>query len=410
MNFITKITNFFKRSTTTSSVDTGTTSPAVSNIEDYTQFFIGSGSSLNVATAYACARFLSESVANLSMVYQKKQGGIFKADEASILNYLLNIQPSAHINAFDFWSCIIRQKLLRGNAYILPMYDYNLELYALVLLTPGTVSHDTTNHTYTISDSFNGIYGTFAESDVIHIKGMSIDGGDGMSVVSYAKTTLAIAETGDNETLNRFKTGGNVIGLVTNDNSNVKGFGEVQDKELNKTAVNLDTRFRSGERIVNLPGEADFKQISLSSTDMQFLESRKFTVRDICRFFGVHPSFVFDDTSNNYKDAEEAWSAYLSNTLGPMLKQIETEFSRKLISPKLYAKYKFQFNREDLFSSDLVSRIEYQTKTIAAGLYTVNEWRLKENKEGIEGGDKVLVSANLKGINELTTNSNNGEK
>lgn len=410
MNFISKIAQFFKRSTTTSSADTGATYSAVPNIEDYSQFFIGSGSSLNVATAYACVRFLSESVANLSMIYQKKQGDIFKAYEASILNYLLNIQPSARINAFDFWSCIVRQKLLRGNAYILPMYDYNLELYALVLLTPGTVSHDTINHTYTISDSFNNIYGTYLESDIIHIKGMSIDGSDGMSVVSYARTTLAIATIGDNETLNRFKTGGNVIGLVTNDNSNVKGFGEVQDKELNKTAVNLDTRFRSGERIVNLPGEADFKQISLSSTDMQFLESRKFTVRDICRFFGVHPSFIFDDTSNNYKSDEEANSAFLSNTLNPLLKQIETEFSRKLISPKLYAKYKFQFNREDLFSSDLISRIDYQTKTIAAGLYTVNEWRIKENKDIVEGGDKILVSANLKGINELTINSKNGEK
>lgn len=50
---------------------------------------------------------------------------------------------------------------------------------------------------------------------------------------------------------------------------------------------------------------------------MQFLESRKFTVRELCRFFGVHPSFVFDDTSNNYKSAEMANVAFLSNTLNP---------------------------------------------------------------------------------------------
>jgi hypothetical protein len=32
---------------------------------------------------------------------------------------------------------------------------------------------------------------------------------------------------------------------------------------------------------------------------------------------------------------------------------------------------------------------------------TVNEWRAKENRPSVEGGDTVLVSANLKGINEM---------
>lgn len=108
--------------------------------------------------------------------------------------------------------------------------------------------------------------------------------------------------------------------MVTNNNS-VRGYGEYQDNELAGVATDLDTLFQSGQRIVSLPGDAQFKQISLSSTDMQFLESRKFTVREICRFFGVHPSFVFDDTSNNYKSAEMANVAFLSNTLNPLLRK-----------------------------------------------------------------------------------------
>ena len=39
----------------------------------------------------------------------------------------------------------------------------------------------------------------------------------------------------------------------------------------------------------------------------------------IRRFFGVPPSFVFDDTSNNYKSAEMANVAFLSNTLEPLV-------------------------------------------------------------------------------------------
>ena len=204
-------------------------------------------------------------------------------------------------------------------------------------------------------------------------------------------------------------------GIISNDTS-VRGFGEYQDAELEKTAEDVDTRFQNGERIVSLPGQVDFKQISLSSTDMQFLESRKFTVRDICRFFGVHPSFVFDDTSNNYKSAEMANVAFLSNTLNPLLRKIENELQRKLFSANLYGKRKIQFDRRGLYACDLESRVKYQADTIAAGLYTVNEWRREENKPPVEGGDTVLVSANLKSINELTApaapapNNPNNEK
>ena len=135
---------------------------------------------------------------------------------------------------------------------------------------------------------------------------------------------------------------------------------------------------------------------------MQFLESRKFTVREICRFFGVHPSFVFDDTSNNYKSAEMANVAFLNNTLNPILRKIECELLRKLVAPTLANKRKFEFNRQSLYACHLESRSKYWQQVIATGLYTVNELRREENKPDVEGGDVVLVSANLRTITELS--------
>lgn len=76
------------------------------------------------------------------------------------------------------------------------------------------------------------------------------------------------------------------------------------------------------------------------------------------------------------------------------------ELHRKLVAPNLCCKRKFQFDRRGLYACDLDSRIKYQAQTIAAGLYTVNEWRAEENKPPVEGGDTVLVSANLKNIDE----------
>jgi HK97 family phage portal protein len=356
---------------------------------------------LSVATVYRCVNILADSVANLPMQYMRLKGGIFVEDVSSSLHYLLNVQPDACMSANDFWRQAVQYLLLRGNAYIVPMYHpATLELHRLALVNPGCVSHDTVNDTYTVMDVHAGVSGTFAEGEIIHIKNFSHDGKTGVSTLSFASTSVQIARTGDNETLSRFANGGNVRGLVSNDGSSVRGFGEYQDKELQKTAVSIDEKFRAGERIVSLPGQVQFSPLSLSSTDMQFLETRKFSVREICRFFGVHPSFVFDDTSNNYKSAEMANVAFLSNTLNPLLRKIENELHRKLVSPSLCCKRKFQFDRRGLYASDLESRIKYQAQTIAAGIYTVNEWRREENKPPVEGGDTVLVSANLRGINE----------
>ena len=58
------------------------------------------------------------------------------------------------------------------------------------------------------------------------------------------------------------------------------------------------------------------------------------------------------------------------------------------------------FDRASLYACDLDSKVKYIAQTIAAGIYTVNDWRLKENQPAVEGGDTVLVSANLKSITE----------
>lgn len=397
---------WFRRDDT---VTTGTSSDAseIRKGNDYWPLLAGwsGGTALSIATVYRCVNLLADSVAVLPMQYMRLKDGRFVVDGNSRLNYLLNVQPDAAMSAFDFWRQVVQYLLLEGNAYIVPVYNpASLEIDRLALCGRGTVSHDTVNDTYTVFDETNAIYGTFAENEIVHFKGMSVDGKRGISVLAYARLTSDIAVTGDRETLNRFANGGNVRGIVCNDTS-VRGFGEYQDKELEKTAKNIDSRFQNGERIVSLPGQVDFKQISLSSTDMQFLESRKFTVREICRFFGVHPSFVFDDTSNNYKSAEMANVAFLNNTLNPILRKIEGELLRKLAAPSLAQKRKFEFNRQSLYACDLETRSKYWQQVIATGLYTVNELRREENKPDVEGGDQILVSANLKPITDLSADS-----
>lgn len=400
MNFWRHITNYFKRENK-SGAATGTGRTGA------TPLFMYDGQiAMCIATVFRCVKLLSESVANLPLQYLKRKDGVFADADNPRLDYLLNVQPDYALNAFDFWRQVVQEMLLDGNAYIVPVYNtVNMELDRLALCGRGTVRHDTINDCYEVNDLNNGISGRYSEEEIIHIKGMTLrDCKRGVSVLTHARLTTRIAVTGDQETHNRFANGGTVKGLVSNDKS-IKGFGEYQDKQLEETAKDLNYRYNiAGENIVASPGQVGFTQISMSSVDMQFLESRKFTVIEICRFFSVPPTFVYADTSNNYKTVEQADVDFLSHTLNPLLRNIETELRRKLIVPSLCCKYKFEFDRRELFACDLNGMMNYGTKLLQIGT-TVNEVRRMNNLAPVDGGDTVMVSANLRGINEIGAQS-----
>jgi len=150
-------------------------------------------------------------VAVLPCQYKRLKDGRFVTDYNSRLHYLLTVQPDTTMSAYDFWRQAVQAILLEGNAYIVPIYSpVTMEIDRLVLCGRGTVSHDTINDQYTVTDTVNGVFGVYEENEIIHFKGMSMDGKTGVSVLTYARLTSRIATTGDNETLNRFANGGNV--------------------------------------------------------------------------------------------------------------------------------------------------------------------------------------------------------
>lgn len=355
-----------------------------------------------VSTVYRCVALLSGSVASLPMQYMRLKGGRFVEDTANRLHYLLTVQPNPSTSAYDFWERVVQDVVQVGNAYIVPEYDYVAMCYGrLVLCARGSVTHDTLLDTYTINDPVGGVHGTYDASEIIHIKGMpGRNARTGISVLSYARVATSIASAGDRETEDRFRKGGNMRAFVTDDKT-TNPFVDYDRAEVKKVAASLTERVESGERFISVPAGVTVEPYTLSSSDMQFLESRKFTVREICRFFGVHPSFVFDDTSNNYKSAEMSNVAFLSNTLNPLLKKIENELHRKLVPESLCCKRQFRFDRRGLFAADLDSKMRYYQQLLTTGVHTVNELRRLENMAPVADGDRVLVSANLRALSEL---------
>ena len=355
---------------------------------------------MKIAAVFRAVNIISSGLATLKIEYKRKDRakGYFKIDNGkagSKLNYLLSVRPNSRLNAYEFKKNLVSQILIQGNAYVLPVKNILGEVEALYLLTPGSVAHDVYSNTYQIADPVNMISTVVSADEILHFKNVSSDGGyTGLSTVSYAALTLGIAATSDNETLKRFATGGRFKAILKN-NTSTKGWGEYQDEQLKAHGEDLQEAISRGDDILAVKGDVEVSPLSMSSADMQFLESRKFTIREIARFFNVPPSKLMDDTNSNYKTAELSNVDFYSEALKPLVEAIISEFSAKLLNEWNFQEYKFRFDLSSIYTLDLNSKAKWDKSRLENGVASVNDLRRESDIEPIEKGDDVYLSVNF---------------
>lgn len=351
---------------------------------------------MKISAVYRSVSILSGTIASLPLNIRKKaQAGHFEVDENDPLYSLLRWRASNRSTIYELLENAIIQILMQGNALIYPKFkDTNYS--ELVLITPGMWVYDKYTDKYTITDMVNGIKGTFDSWRVIHLRNKNLDGSKmGISTIQYAGRILNISANADEQTLANMKTGNKQKGFLTG-GSVMDGMGKLQDSQVDVVKQRLEDELTRGDAIMRLPGELKFQALSISPADAQILDNRKFSVFDVCRFFGVHPDKVFVEQTSNYKASENSQTSFMTDTLQPMLSQIETEFTVKLIARSLAGKQqKIQFDREYIYSLDPKTVASYYKDMFDVGGLTTNEIRVRQNMPPVEGGDVAFVTANV---------------
>lgn len=359
---------------------------------------VSEDTAMKLSAVYACVRILSDTVAGLPLKYKRRNEatGTYVDFTDAPMYYALTVRPNSRMTAFSFWKYVVVQMLLRGNAYVLIQQDFQ-DVYGFVLLNSETVAYNKYSGTYLVTDAVAGVNGTFTGDKILHFRNMSEDGGyTGVSTISYARKQLCIDATAENVVLDRFGRGG--IGkFVYRDKGGASGFGEYADEELNANGRDIERQLIT-QSVAVVRGEGELTQMQMTSADMQFIEQQKITVRAIGRFFGVHPSHLYEDTSN-YKSVDAGNIALYSAGVKPILNNIIAELSAKLLDETNYLRYRFEFDIDSLYITDALTEADYITKQIANGTMTINEARQRRNLPPVEGGEKTLVSTNMADLN-----------
>jgi hypothetical protein len=141
----------------------------------------------------------------------------------------------------------------------------------------------------------------------------------------------------------------------------------------------------------------------MNPKDVQLLETRRFQIEDIARFFGV-PSVLINDTSASTtwgSGIEQIVQGFYKLGLRPYLERYEASIHNSLLSPADRRNYEFEFDFGALLRGDELTRFQSYKEAINAGFKTINECRQAEGLYPIEGGDRAYMQAQMTPITDL---------
>jgi HK97 family phage portal protein len=284
---------------------------------------------LAIADAYAAIRVLADSVASLPWrVYRDTGNGRQAAGPDTRLVRLLQ-HPSPGSTSCDLFSSIMVHLNVTGNAFVGKFRDDSGEIVELGLLPPDVVQVIKRGETITYQVWLPNQETTFfSPADVLHIKAMcGLDIGlRGLSPVTQARLALTNNANLLFSSHQFFQNGSRPSGIL-----NVKS--PQSDFSIDQIRENWDNRHGSTLnmfRTAVLSGEVQYQPISFSPDDMQFLQQRELSCREVCRVFRV-PAYLLDAEPSSgkrtYANVSQEALHFVQHSLRPWLARIERAFS-----------------------------------------------------------------------------------
>lgn len=356
---------------------------------------------MQLSSVWACVRLLSESVSTLPLkIYERQSDGSRKLAQGNAAYQVLCRRPNPEMTPSRFMLMVVASICLRGNAFVEKL-TIGKKLVSLVPLLPQNMvvkRLDSGQLQYTYSE--NGVQRVIPGSRMMHIRGFGIDGVCGMMPTMTGVDVFGAAMSVDEAAAKIFENGLQSTGFL----SSKTALNKEQRERLRKNLQTFIGSKNAGKLMV-LENELTYQNVTMNPEAAQLLESRSFSIEEICRWFRVPPFMVGHTTKqSSWASSLEGMNLqFLTHTLRPLLVNIEQEIGRCLLEgdEDLFA----EFSVEGLLRADSAGRAAYYTSALQNGWMSRNDVRRLENMPPIEGGDIYTVQLNLTQLKNLEGNN-----
>jgi len=365
----------------------------------------GIDGALQVSAVWASIELLTDNIASLPLFVYKKDAsmeGHKTLARGTPLWTLLHVSPNRRHTPMEFWQFMVMNYLFRGNAYARLVRNDAGEVIEMWPLASDQVEVDVLpDKTVIYKYGYEGQVAIYDEKSIFHWRDKG-NGIVGMSRLDYMRNSVGIAISAQNHTADVYNKSGKRPGVFMID----KLLTESQ-----RTAIRNNYRGLtegSDDDLLVLEAGAKFEPLSLTPADLQLLDTRKFSVEDIARWFGIS-SVMINDTNKTTTwgtGIGQLIEGFYKFRLRPMLESLEQCLERRVLTSGQREIYSVEFSLDAILRGSLADRLDAGAKGVQNGLYTRNEWRQLENLPKMKGGDELTAQLNLAPISQLGSQGN----
>ena len=304
--------------------------------------------------AYKCIAMVSKLLASVDWkLYEltDQKNYLIKHPILDLLNF-----PNPQTNGSLLFESVISYKLISGNSFVLAVVDGNGTPKELYTLRPDRVSISTDKNGYVNNFIYNAggkeikypVDKITGKSVVLHYKNFHpLNDHFGLSPIEAAAYSIdqhnAAAKWNQALLQNGAKPSGALVVKPAADG----GMGSLTEEQFSRIKNQIEEQFsgyNNAGRPMLLEGGLDWKEMSISPKDMDFLESKSMAAREIALAFGVPPQLLGIPGDNTYSNLAEAKLALWEHTILPMLDDLCDALNRWLVpmfkkSENLYVCY-----------------------------------------------------------------------
>jgi HK97 family phage portal protein len=262
-------------------------------------------------------------------LFDRRDGGAVRLHAHPVLKLLT--KPNPFQGGAELFESLYAYRLIAGNAYLQaagPKEGAPMELYSLrpdrVSVIAGHHGHPA-GYRYTLGDSYTDypLDRLNGRSKILHLKEFHpLNDWYGLSPIEAAAYSIDQHNQAGAWNQALLQNGARPSGALVVKTQEQGGSDTLSDEQYQRIRQQMDDQFSgagNAGRPLLLEGGLDWREMSLSPREMDFIEAKNSAARDIALAFGVPPQLLGIPGDNTYSNLAEARLALWEQTILPLV-------------------------------------------------------------------------------------------
>lgn len=339
---------------------------------------VSASTALRVPAVSSAIRTISEAAATLSIKVVRIEGAVEKDEPGHDVAKFLKSGVNEWTSSFELIRDLVAQALMQDAGGLAWVNRVNGKPVEVIHYQPGQMAVTylpTGEPKYSIGNTL------INAADVIHIRSPFT-----RCALSLASDVIGVALVMEQRASKIFQNGARPSGVIEYPS---KLDADAFTRMKNAWRETHESPESSGKTAILWDG-AKFNALQFSSVDAQFLELRRFTLEEIARAFNIPSPMIGDLTRATWANLETKNREFLSYTVEPWLRILETALSRALFKPEERGVFAIRFDRDDLSRVSLTERATAINSLISSRTINPNTGREWLGLEPYDGGEEYL--------------------